>query len=327
MIRGITRRLALAAGLIGTALALPAHAQEASWPTRPVRVIVPFGAGGTTDLTARLITGEMTRRLGQPWIVENRAGAGGNIGSDVCAKSPPDGYTLCIGTISSHAINNAVYPRMPYDNLRDFAPIALVSIQPNALYVTASSPAKTVAELIALLKEHPGDLNFASSGVGTSIHLAGELLTQMTGTQAVHVPYRSSGELMTELMAGNVQMAFDNLSSGLPLSRDGRIRLLGVASPTRVAIAPDVPTIAETLPGFESLTWGALFAPAGTPQAIIDRVNREINAALQTPEVAKRYEELGITTRAMTPEEVRAFVVSETERWGKVARTANIRAE
>ncbi|PZW37733.1 tripartite-type tricarboxylate transporter receptor subunit TctC [Humitalea rosea] len=323
------RRSFTALAMLGLALASasPSGAQEAGWPNRAIRVIVPFGAGGTTDLTARLLAPEMGRRLGQPWVVENRAGAGGNVGSDACAKAAPDGYTLCIGTISSHAINAAVYPRMPYDNLRDFAPIALISLQPNALFVPASSPANNVADLIALMRAQPGAFNYASSGVGTSIHLAGALFTQATGTTAEHVPYRSSGQLMTELMAGNVQMAFDNISSGLPHVRDGRMKLLGVASPERVDIAPEAPTIAETLPGFESLTWGALFAPAGTPAAVIARLNRETNAALTSPEVAARFAQLGITTRAQTPEDVGAFVAAETRRWGEVAQRAGIRAE
>jgi tripartite-type tricarboxylate transporter receptor subunit TctC len=320
MLRSIL--LALCA-IIG--LAASSHAQD--WPARPIRVIVPFGAGGTTDLTARLLAPQMTQRLGQPWVVENRPGAGGNLGSEACAKSPPDGYTLCIGTISSHAINNAVYARMPYDNLRDFLPIAMISIQPNALFVAATLPANNVAELVALMKAKPGSFNYASSGVGTSIHLAGELFTQLTDTTAVHVPYRSSGQLMTELMAGNVQMAFDNLSSGLPHVRDGKIKILGVASPERVAVAPDVPTIAATLPGFSSLTWGILFAPAGTSPQIVARLNQEIIAALAAPDVAPRFGELGITNPAMTPNDLRDFVAAETARWGTVARRANIRAE
>jgi tripartite-type tricarboxylate transporter receptor subunit TctC len=323
----LRRTIAALAILGGILVPRPSGAQDASWPARPIRVIVPFGAGGTTDLTARLLSNQMSQRLGQAWVVENRAGAGGNVGSDACAKAPPDGYTVCIGTISSHAINNAVYARMPYDNLRDFAPIALVSLQPNALFVPASSPANSVADLVALMRAKPGSFNYASSGVGTSIHLAGELFTQLTGTTAVHVPYGSSGQLMTELMTGSVQMAFDNISSGLPHVRDGKMKLLGIASPARVAIAPEAPTIAETLPGFESLTWGALFAPAGTPTAIVQRLNREVNAAIQSPDVAPRFAELGILTRVMSPEELGAFVASETDRWGRVAKTARIQAE
>jgi tripartite-type tricarboxylate transporter receptor subunit TctC len=318
------RRLFFALALIG--LAVPALAQD-NWPGRPIRVIVPFGAGGTTDLTARVIGQPISAALGQPWVVENRAGAGGNVGSEACARSAPDGYTLCIGTISSHAINASVYARMPYDNLRDFVPIAVVSIQPNALFVPVTSPAANVAELVAAMKAQPGRFNYASSGVGTSIHLAGALFTQLTGTTAEHVPYRSSGELMTALMAGDVQIAFDNLSSGLPHVRAGRLRLLGVASPQRASIAPEAPTIAETLPGFESLTWGVLFAPANTPGAIVQRLNREVIAAIRTPDVTTRYAELGITVPPMTPDAVADFVAAETRRWGEVARRANIRAE
>lgn len=318
------RHLLLTAALAGTGL--PALAQD-SWPGRPIRVIVPFGAGGTTDLTARVIGPALSTSLGQPWVVENRAGAGGNVGSEACARSAPDGYTLCIGTISSHAINASVYAQMPYDNLRDFAPIAMVSLQPNALFVPATSPAKTVAELVAEMRKNPGRFNYGSSGVGTSIHLAGALFTQLTGTTAEHVPYRSSGELMTALLANDVQFAFDNLSSGLPHVRGGRMRLLGVASPQRSDLAPEAPTIAETLPGFESLTWGVLFAPAGTPPQIVWRLNQEILAALRTPDVAKRYAELGITVRDLTPEAVADFVAAETRRWGEVAQRAGIRAQ
>ena len=318
------RRIVIAVALC-CAVVAPALAQD--WPSRPIRVIVPFGAGGTTDLTARVIGPAMAQRLGQPWVVENRAGAGGNVGSEACARAAADGHTLCIGTISSHAINAAVYARMPYDNLRDFAPVALVSLQPNALFVPAASPANTVAELVALMRARPGSFNYASSGVGTSIHLAGALFTQLTDTTAEHVAYRSSGELMAALMAGNVQMAFDNLSSGLPHVRDGRMKLLGVASPQRVGLVPNAPTIAETLPGFESLTWGVLFAPAGTPPAIVQRLNREVIAVIASPEVAARFAELGITSPAMTPEQVMDFVTAETRRWGEVARRAAIRAE
>ena len=239
------RRLLFALAVIG--LAAPAMAQD-NWPTLPIRVIVPFGAGGTTDLTARVIGPAISARLGQPWVVENRAGAGGNVGSEACARSAPDGYTLCIGTISSHAINVAVYSRMPYDNQRDFAAIAVVSIQPNALFVPANSPATNVPELVAAMKAPPGRLNYASSGVGPSIHLAGALFTQLTGTAAEHVAYRSSGELMTTLMGGDVQMAFDNLSSGLPHVRAGRLRLLGAAGPQRAPLVPEAPTIAERCP-------------------------------------------------------------------------------
>ncbi|MFC0407571.1 Bug family tripartite tricarboxylate transporter substrate binding protein [Roseomonas elaeocarpi] len=317
--------------MFGALLALacsvsPVLAQEA-YPNKPIRVIVPFAAGGTTDLVARLVGQKMSEKLGQPLVMDNRAGAGGNIGSDACAKAPGDGYTICMGTISSHAINASIYPKMPFDNLRDFAPVALLGSQPNMLVVAMNVPAANVTELVALMKAKPGFYNYGSSGVGTSIHLAGELFTQMTGTEAVHVPYRSSGQIMTDMLAGQLPMAFDNFSSGWPHVRDGRLRAIGVGSRERMAVAPDVPTIAETLPGFESLSWHGLFAPAATPPAIVDRLNAEARAALATPEVQARFRELGITAGTYTPVEFRGFVASETQRWGDVARKANVRAE
>ncbi|UFN49889.1 tripartite tricarboxylate transporter substrate binding protein [Roseomonas sp. OT10] len=321
------RRGLLAALLPLAALLLPGAASAQDYPTRPIRVIVPFAAGGTTDLVARLVTTEMAKRLGQPVVVDNRAGAGGNIGSDMCAKAAPDGYTLCMGTISSHAINASVYPNMPFNNLTDFAPVALLATQPNMLVVAKNVPATTVAELIALMKKEPGKFNYGSSGVGTSIHLAGELFLQMTGTQAEHVPYRGSGQIMTDMLAGTLPMAFDNFSSGWPHVREGRLTGLGVGSRERLPQAPNIPTIAETLPGFESLSWHGLFAPAATPPAIVARLNQEALAALQTPAVAARFEELGITAGRTSPAEFKTFVAAETERWGAVARRSNIRAE
>ncbi|SHJ62528.1 Tripartite-type tricarboxylate transporter, receptor component TctC [Roseomonas rosea] len=317
--------------LMGAACALalsplPLQAQEA-WPSRSIRMIVPFAAGGTTDLIGRLVGAEMSKRLGQPIVVDNRAGAGGNIGAEACAKAAPDGYTICMGTISSHAINPSIYPRIPFDNLRDFAPIALLGSQPNMLVVANNIPARTVPELVALMKARPGQINYGSSGVGTSIHLAGELFTQLTGTEAVHVPYRGSGQIMTDMLAGTLPMAFDNFSSGWPHAREGRIRAIGVGSLQRVPQAPDVPTIAESLPGFESVSWHGIFAPAATPAPIVERLNREALAALASPDVKARYEELGITAGAFSPAQFRDFVAEQTKRWGEVARRANIRVE
>ena len=324
--RAIRRALLGAAGYLLALGPLSAWAQDA-YPSRAIRVIVPFAAGGTTDLIARLVGGEMSRRLGQPLVVDNRAGAGGNIGAEACARAPADGYTLCMGTISSHAINPSIYPRIPFDNIRDFAPLALLGTQPNMLVVANNVPARTVTELVALMKARPGAINYGSSGVGTSIHLAGELFSQITGTESVHVPYRSSGQIMTDMLSGNLPMAFDNFSSGWPHAKEGRIRAIGVGSLERVPQAPDVPTIAETLPGFESVSWHGLFAPAATPRPIVERLNREALAALTAPDVRARYEELGITAGAMSPDAFRDFVVEQTRRWGEVARKANIRVE
>lgn len=323
------RRALLAAGALLPLAALhatPAQAQNRAYPTQPIRVIVPFSAG-TSDTVARLVGQQMSQSLGQPLVVESRPGAGGNIGSEACARATPDGYTICLGTISSHAINPSIFVRMPYDNMRDFAPITQLASQPNALAVTNELPARNITELVALLKERPGHYNYGSSGVGTSIHLAGALFTQLTGTQMEHVPYRGSGQIMTALLTGELPLAFDNLSSALPFQRDGKIRILGVGSLTRSPAAPDIPTVAETVPGFESLSWHGFFAPAGTPPEIVARLNREAVAALRSPAVAQRFQELGITPVGNTPEEFRAFIASETQRWGEVARKANIRVE
>jgi tripartite-type tricarboxylate transporter receptor subunit TctC len=326
----VRSRTALAAALLSVAalpaLAPSALAQGAAYPNQPIRVIVPFSAG-TSDTVARLVGQQMSQTLGQPLVVESRPGAGGNIGSDACARAPADGYTICLGTISSHAINPAIYTKMPYDNLRDFAPITQLASQPNALAVTMDLPAKNVAELITLMKQRPGALNYGSSGVGTSIHLAGALFTQMTSTQAEHVPYRGSGQIMTALLTGELPMAFDNFSSAWPFARDQKIRILGVTSLERSPSAPDIPAVAETLPGFESLSWHGLFAPAATPPDIVARLNKEAVAALANPTVAARFKELGITPVGNSPEAFRSFIASETQRWGKVAKDAQIRIE
>ena len=319
----VFRRAAAAALLAAPLLALPALAQTRPYPSQPIRVIVPFSAG-TSDTVARLVGIEMSKSLGQPIVVENRAGAGGNIGSEACARALADGYTICLGTISSHAINPAIYPKIPYNNLRDFAPITQLAAQPNALAVGENFPARTMPELIALLKAKPGEYNYGSSGVGTSVHLAGTLFAQLTGTQIEHVPYRGSGQITTALLGGELPMAFDNFSSVWPFAREGKMRILGVTSLTRSPTAPDIPAIAETVPGFESMSWHGFFAPANTPPAIIERLNREAKAALATPSVTARFADLGITPVGNSPEEFRAFVASETARWGDVARKANI---
>jgi len=313
----------LAAACAFALASVPAFAQQANYPTQPIRLIVPFSAG-TSDTVARLVGTEMSKALGEPIVVENRPGAGGNVGSETCARATPDGYTICLGTISSHAINPAIYPKIPYNNLKDFAPITQLASQPNALAVTQDFPAKNVAELIALLRAKPGEYNFGSSGVGTSVHLAGALFSQLTGTQMEHVPYRGSGQIMTALLTGELPIAFDNFSSAWPFAREGKLRILGVTSLQRAAAAPDIPTVAETVPGFESLSWHGLFAPAGVPQPILERLHKEAVAALNQPNVQARFKDLGITPVGNTPQEFGAFVASETQRWGKVAQQAKI---
>lgn len=322
----MNRRTLLGALAASAALPMPAFAQARPWPSQPIRVIIPFAAG-VTDTLGRLVTLEMGRKLGQTFVAENRPGAGGNIGAEACARAAPDGNTICMGTISSHAINPAIMARVPYDNLRDFAPITQLSHQPNALVINNDVPARTLAEFIALVKARPGFFSYATSGVGTSTHLAGEAFAQMVGAEVVHVPYRGSGGVMTAVMSGETPMSFDNLSSVLPLAREGRIRLIGVGSKERIAAAPDVPAIAEALPGFESLSWHGLFAPANTPPAIVTRLHAEAVAALREPALAARLTELGFTLVGSSPDEFRAFIAAETQRWGDVARRANLRVE
>ena len=316
----LTRRATLALPL------LPAMASaQPAWPSQPIRIIVPFAAG-VSDNLARLVGAEISKVLGQPVVVENRPGAGGNIGSEAVARAAPDGYTLVLGTISSHAINPAITPRMPYDNIRDFAPITQLSSQPNAIAVPANSPARDIAGLIAELRRDPGR-PFGTSGVGTSVHLAGALFQQLTNTQIDHVPYRGSAGVTTALISGELPLAFDNLSSVLPFHREGRIRILGVTTRERVAAAPEIPAVAETVPGFESISWHGLLAPARTPAAIVQRLQREAAAALALPALAARLGELGITPVGSTPDAFAAFIASETQRWGQVARAANIRLD
>jgi tripartite-type tricarboxylate transporter receptor subunit TctC len=318
-----TRRLA-AAALLSLAT-VPAMAQ-APWPNQPIRLIVPFSAG-VSDTIARLVSTEMSKSVGQPIVVENRAGAGGNIGSEACARALPDGHTFCLGTISSHAINPAIYPKMPYDVARDFAPVTQLAAQPNALAVSNNFPAKDIPELVAFLKKKPGDTPFGTSGVGTSTHLAGTLFMQLTGTQIEHVPYRGSGQITTAMLTGELPMTFDNLSSVLPFARDGKLRILGVGSLQRSPAAPEIPAIAESVPGFESLSWHGFFAPAKVPPAIVARLHDEAVAALKSPMVSQRFQELGITPVGNTQAEFGAFVAAESARWGEVARRANIRLD
>ncbi|MCW8085397.1 Bug family tripartite tricarboxylate transporter substrate binding protein [Sabulicella glaciei] len=302
-----------------------ASAQERNWPSQPIRLIVPFAAG-TSDTVARLVGLEMAKSLGVPVVVENRPGAGGNIGAEAVARAAPDGNTLVLGTISSHAINPAITPRMPYDNLRDFAPVTQLAAQPNAIVVPAASAIRDLPGLVAATRTNRG-MPFGTSGVGTSVHLAGALFAQMTGTEIEHIPYRGSAQVTTALLSGELPLAFDNLSSVLPFAREGRMRILGVTSRDRAAAVPEIPAVAEALPGFESLSWHGIFAPARTPAPVVARLQREAVAALAMPLVAARFRELGITPVGSSPGEFAAFVASETARWGAVARAANIRLD
>ena len=307
------------------ALGAPAVAQD--WPTKQVNLIVPFSAGGTTDLFGRLIAQHMHAKFGQPFIVENRAGAGGNLGAAAVAKAPPDGYTFLVGTVSTHAINPFIYSRLPYDTVKDFQPVSLIARLPNILVVHPSLPVNNVQELIAHLKANPDKLSYGSSGAGTSIHLAAELFKIKTGTTMTHVPFRSSGDIMNNLTGGHINLSFDNITLAWPQVKAGRLRALAVSSTERSAIAPDVPTVADTIPGFEATSWHGVFAPAGTPKPIVDRMAAEMKRILELPEVKEKLSELGAVASPMTPEDFAKFIDGERAKWQDVVKAAGVKMD
>jgi len=307
--------------------ALSADAPEA-WPTKRITYVVPFAPGGNTDTLARIISEKLTGTLGQPVIVDNKPGAGGNIGSDFVAKAKPDGYTILGGTISSHAINSSIYPKMPYDATKDFEPITLIASSPLVLAVPANSPYKTAKDLLAAAKAKPGDLTFASAGTGTSPHLAGELLKSVAHVDVTHVPYKGSGPAVTDLIAGHVQFMFDTALIVGPHIKAGKLRPLAVTSSKRVKTLPDVPTLVEAgLPGYEIGSWQAIFAPAGTPKPIVQKLNTSIVGVLKMPDVQERLAGLGMDTVAGTPDELGQFQKAEVVKWSKIVKEANIKPE
>lgn len=305
----------------------PAPADAQPYPNKPVRIIVPFGAGGTTDIMGRILAQKLSDALGQRFVIENKPGAGGNVGSDIVAKAPADGYTLGMGTVSSHAINATLYAKIPYNNLKDFAPISLMITQPNALVVTPSFPAKTLPEVVTALKAKPDGYSYASSGIGTSIHMAAELLKLMSGTQMTHVPYKSSSEVMTALISNEVQLAFDNLSSVVQHVQQGRLRIIGVTSRERSFLMPDVPSIHESLPGFEATSWTGFYAPAATPRSIVELLSRETQKAVRQPDVTERLRAMGATPVGNTPAEFTAFMEAETKKWADVVKASGAKVE
>jgi len=320
--------------LLATAIlivAAPAYAQ--SWPSKPIRMIVPFPPGGTTDIVARSLGVELQRMWQQPVVIENRPGAGGNIGSELVAKSANDGYTLLMGTVGTHAINAALFAqsgnKMPFDPVKDFVPITLAAGVPNVMVVNSKLPVNTVAEFITYAKSRPGQLNMASSGNGTSIHLTGELFKTMTGTYMVHLPYRGSAPALTDLLAGNTNVMFDNLPSALPHIKSGRLRALAVTSRERSTALPDTPTVEEAanLKGFDASSWFGLFAPAGTPRAIIDKIQVDVAKALAVPEVRERFVAQGAQPGGTTPDQFTAFIRAETDKWTKVVKISNARVD
>lgn len=293
-------RLACAALL--SALACAAAAQP--FPDKPIHFVVPYPPGGPLDTVARLLGQKVSERIGQPVIVENKPGAGGNIGADSVAKAAPDGYTILMGAVATHAINPSLYARIPYDPIKDFTPITLIGVTPNVLVVNASVPVKDVKEFIAYAKAHPGKLNYGSGSTGSAGHLAGELFNSMAGVQMAHIPYKGAAPAMQDLLGGQIQLMFDNMASALPQVKTGRIRALAVTTPKRASGAPDLPTVAESgLPGFDISTWFGLFAPANIPKDAAAKLHAEFIRALALPEVKERFAALGVEPVGNRPEE------------------------
>jgi tripartite-type tricarboxylate transporter receptor subunit TctC len=322
------RTLAALAGIAALAGAAPVAAQAPAYPTKPIRLVVPFPPGGATDILARAVAQKLAETWGQSVVVDNRPGAGGNIGSELVARAAPDGYTLEMGTVGTHAINSSLYAKMPYDHVKDFAPVILVAAVPNVLVVNPAVPANSVQELIAYAKANPGKLNFASSGNGTSIHLSGELFKVMAGVQMTHVPYKGSAPALQDLLGGQVQLMFDNLPPSLPQIKAGKLRALGVTTAARSPALPDVPTIAESgLPGFESSSWFGVLAPAGTSLAIIAKLNAEIGRWLASPEAKEKLVAIGANGAGGTPEDFAKHIAAETAKWAKVVKESGAKVD
>jgi tripartite-type tricarboxylate transporter receptor subunit TctC len=314
---GLARLLVVAACL--AAGVLPAAA--ADYPVRPIRLIVGFPAGGPTDIVARIVAQALSERIGQQVIVENRPGAGSNVATQAVIASPPDGYTLMIVS-PPHAINATLYKKLPYNFLQDIAPVAGIAEGPNVMEVHPSVPAKTVAEFIAYAKANPGKISFASAGNGTTIHLSGELFMAMTGIKMLHVPYRGSAPALTDMISGQVHVMFDNVLSSIGHLQSGALRPLAVTSRTRLETLPDVPTVAETVPGYETGTWWGIGVPKGTPADVVDKLNRETNAILAEPKIKARFAELGAAPMIVTPQAFGKFLATETEKWATAVKFA-----
>ena len=302
-----------------------AHAYAQGFPSKPLRVVVPFAPGGSTDIFARLIAERLAAPLGQSVIVENRAGASGNIGAEAVAKAPADGYTILMATTGVMAINNALFKSMTYDAAKDFEPVIFIASITNVLAVPVDLPAKNVPELIALAKKEEGKLTFASSGAGSSTHLSAELFKSMAGIDVVHVPFKGSGQALIDVVAGRVSMIFDNMPSALPHIKGNKLRPLGVTGSKRSSALPDVPTIAEAgLPGYESLSWSGFAVPAGTPRDVVQRLNRETAAILASPDMKQKLAEQGADAVGGPPEAFAEHVRKEREKWGRLVRERNI---
>ena len=316
------RRTLLAALATAAIGAVPASVfAQAGYPTKPVTIVVPFAAGGTTDILARIIGQALTTELGQSVIVDNRAGAGGNIGGAMAAKAPADGYTLFMGTVGTHAINASLYKKMPFDPIKDFAPLTRVANVPNLLVANPAQPYKTVKELIAYAKANPGKVNFGSSGNGSSIHLSGELFKSLARVDMVHVPYKGSAPAVTDLLGNQIGIMFDNMPSAIQHVRSGKLVPIAVTTAKRSPELPNVPTIAEAgVPGYEATSWFGMFAPAGTPAPVLTKLNTALVKVLNQAEVKKKINDQGAETVSETPEQFAAFIKAESIKWGKVVK-------
>jgi tripartite-type tricarboxylate transporter receptor subunit TctC len=315
-----------AALILGLAPCAPAMGQDA-YPTRPITLIVPFPAGGTTDILARIVGQGLEKELGQAVVIDNRGGAGGNIGGAAAAKAPPDGYTLFMGTVGTHAINASLYKNMPFDPIKDFQPLSRVAMVPNVLVANPSQPFKTVKEMIAYAKANPGKLNFGSSGSGSSIHLSGELFKAMAGIDMVHVPYKGSAPAVTDLLGGQIGIMFDNLPSAIQHVRAGKLRAIAVTTAKRSPQLPDVPTIAEAgVPGYEATSWFGMFATAGTPEPIVSKLHGALLRVLKNADVQKQIAEQGGEPHSESPREFAGFIRQESAKWGKVVKDSGATA-
>mgnify|MGYP000591348887 FL=1 len=304
--------------------AVPAGAQTPSYPSKPIRLVVPFPAGGATDIFARTLSQKLAEKIGTSIVVDNKPGAGGTLGSDLVAKSVADGYTLLLATSSTHSIGPNLNPKMPYDAVRDFTPIAQVGYAPSIMLVPNSSPAHTVQEWIDYARKNPGRLNYASSGNGTIVQLTAELFKAQAGVFVVHIPYKGTALAMPDLISGKVDVLFDSLPTGLPHVRDGRLRALGVTTAQRTPLAPGVPPISEVLPGYESTTWFGLFGPQGLKPELVSRINTAANQALKDPEVAEKLQKLGIEALGGSPAQFTTLLASESAKWKKIINERKI---
>ncbi len=321
------RRLLAITAALACSATLPLQAQPAAWPAKPIKLVVGYAAGGATDVIARIIAVKLGEQLGQSVIVDNRSGANSNVGAEIVARSPADGYTLYVYTIAN-TINASLYDKLSYDPLKDFEPIGLIAKVPNILVINEKLPVKNVADYVQFAKESPNGITFASSGSGSSIHLSGEMFKMVSKLNMLHVPYRGSAPAMNDLLGGQVQSMFDNTPSALPHVRGGKLRAIAITSAQRSPLLPDVPTLAESgFPGFDVQSWFGLAAPAGTPRAVVDRLNAELGKTLTNPEVRQRLLNLAATPAPGTPEQMRSFAAAEVKRWYDVVKLSGAKAE